>query len=142
MIVESVVELIGQRPLPVTTPDATVSAACASIAARDVGAMVVMDGADLVGVLSKRDVIAKCVCRHRMTSDVYVREIMTERPRIVSPETPVVDALRIMIAGGFHHLPVVENGRVLGLVAMKDIPVEYRLMLERYDSYMQTQVSA
>ena len=81
MIIPSVAQIVGDRPLPITDPEQSVRDACRELDRYDVGAMVVMEGDSLIGILSERDVIRKCICAGRKTSDTRVCEIMTASPQ-------------------------------------------------------------
>ena len=142
MIVQSVDQVIGTRPLPRTTPDATVRDACYELDRLNVGALLVIDGDTLVGVVSERDVIRNCVCAGRPTGITRVGDIMTRNPEVIGPNEALAEALHRMVEGGFRHLPVVSGGRVEGLLSIRDIPTEYRLMLERYSSHRTQRVPA
>ncbi len=142
MICRSVDQVIGTRPLPRVTPDATVRDACHELDRLNASALAVMDGDDLVGILSERDVIRNCVCAGRPTGVTRVVDIMTRNPVVVGRNETLAEALRRMTDGGFRHLPVVEGGTVTGLLSMRDIPAEYRLMLERYSEYLEPRVPA
>ncbi len=131
MIIQSVDQVIGTRPLPHIAPDATVRDACYELDRLNVGALAVIDGDALVGVVSERDVIRKCVCAGRPTGVTRVSAIMTRDPVVVGSNETLTEALLQMIDGGFRHLPVVRGGSVIGLLSIRDIPSEYRLMLER-----------
>ena len=138
MIIPSVAQVIGDRPLPATRPHVTVRDACHVLDEFNVGALVVLEGDRLVGVVSERDVIRKCICGGRLTSDTTVAEIMTPDPVTINPAETLAAALGQMIAGNFRHLPVVYEGRTLGLLSIRDIPTEYRLMAERFNEYQGT----
>lgn len=132
MIVSNVGTLIKDRPLAETDVNAKAREACEVMCRLDVGAVVVMDGKEIVGVLSERDVIRKVVCRALHTAETPVADIMTRSPRTIEADGNLAQALEIMSEGGFHHVPVLDNGRTVGLLSADDIPEEYRMMLERF----------
>jgi CBS domain-containing protein len=133
MLTRCVGEIIGARSLARTTPETTVDEACHVLERLDVGALVVMDDGDtLLGVVSERDIVRKCICRARSTAETRVDEIMVRHPTTIAPTASPADALAVMIASGFRHLPVVEHGRVRGLLSLRDVPTEYRTMFDRY----------
>ena len=132
MIVSNVAKLIKDHPLAEIQIGAKVRDACAVMCRLDVGAVVVLDDQQLVGVLSERDVIRKVVCAGLRTAETPVADVMTGSPRTIGAEGNLAQALEIMSKGGFHHVPVVENGRTVGLLSSDDIPEEYRMMLERF----------
>lgn len=135
MIIRSIGEVVGGRTLASVAPEDSVRAACDVLAKADVGAVAVMHDGNLVGILSERDVIRRCICKGRPTAETRVEEIMTAKPVTVEKTTSLSDAMRGMLAGKFRHLPVTEAGRVIAMLSMRDIPTEYRLMVERFEEY-------
>jgi CBS domain-containing protein len=134
-MVGSLRDLLADRELDSVQPDVTVRLACHTLDARDVGAVVVLTDATLVGILSERDVIRKCVCSGRRTDETLVSDIMTPNPVVIDINCSITKALDTMRAGGFRHLPVMEGTAVVGLLSMRDIPTQNRLMLQRYQEY-------
>jgi CBS domain-containing protein len=101
------------------SPDTTIADAARRMVAREAGAAVVVQDGGLVGVISERDLIRAIpdACRPETpVSERMSRDVMT-----ASPRTSVPEAMAIMIDGHFRHLPVVEAGRVLGMVSMRDL---------------------
>jgi CBS domain-containing protein len=92
---------------------------------------VVEDGR-LVGILSERDVMRKCIGGNRRTDETSVAEIMTTDPATIEADASLADAFRVMTQGRFRHLPVTDGGRLVAMLSIRDIPTEYRLMYERY----------
>jgi CBS domain-containing protein len=74
----------------------------------------------LTGILTSRDIV-RAVADRVHPSEGTVREWMTERPATAPPDMPVEDAARLMMNGGFHHLPVVEEGRPVGVVGLRSV---------------------
>lgn len=135
MIIRSIREVIAGRKLHGVAPDVTVRAACRALVDADSDALAVMDGDRLVGVLCEQDVIRKCVAEGRRADETRVAEIMSPEPVTIRAEAPLADALEQMTSRGIRHLPVIESGQVVGMVSMRDIPTEYRLMAERFAEY-------
>jgi CBS domain-containing protein len=132
VIIKSIEQIIAQRTLPSITPTASVREACLRLTELNVGALVVLADEKLVGVISERDVIRKCICQSRPTSDTSVSEIMTPDPVTIGITEGLPAALAFMSKGGFRHLPVLDNGKAVGLLSIRDIPTEYHLMFERF----------
>lgn len=132
MIVSSVAQLIKDRPLADVSVDTSVRLACRLMCELDVGAVVVLDDGELVGVLSERDVIRRLLCTDRTADQTRVADIMTPLPQAMEAEGDVAQAIDIMRQGGFHHVPVLDNGTPVGLLSADDIPEEYRMLLERF----------
>ncbi len=138
MIIRSIREVIAGRKLQDVAPDVTVRTACTALVDADGGALAVMDGDRLVGVLCEQDVIRKCIAGGRRTDETRVDQIMTSDPVTVRADAPLADALDLMATRGIRHLPVTESGQVIGMLSMRDIPTEYRLMAERFAEYQRT----
>ena len=104
----------------------TVSEAAGILAERRIGALPVFDGDTLVGMFSERDVIYRL---HEIGPDILQRpigEVMTAPAVTVEPETQVMTALALMTRRRMRHLPVMEGGRMIGLVSIGDL-VKYRI---------------
>lgn len=90
------------------------------MAARNYGALPVMSGERLVGILSERDCARKVELQGRSAKTTRVAEIMTPDPIVVSPAHTLEDCMALMTERGFRHLPVVSGGKLLGFLSMKD----------------------
>jgi CBS domain-containing protein len=101
------------------SPDTTIADAARRMVAREAGAAVVIQDGSLVGVISERDLIRAIPDACRPETPVAAR--MSRDVMTASPRTSVPEAMAIMIDGHFRHLPVVEAGRVLGMVSMRDL---------------------
>jgi CBS domain-containing protein len=82
------------------------------------GSAIVKDYGRMIGILTERDML-KAMAGRVHTSEARVREWMTPDPITATPETAVDDAAQTMIANGFRHLPVLENGAVVGVVSLR-----------------------
>jgi len=101
------------------SPDTTLADAARRMIARDAGAAVVMDDGELVGVISERDLMR--AIPDACEPDTPVSDRMTRHVLTGAASTSIAEAMAIMIEGRFRHLPVVEEGRVLGIVSMRDL---------------------
>ena len=108
------------------TADQSVGEAVAVLATRRVGAVPVMDGADVVGIFSERDVIHAIAEFGAAAMARKVGDTMTSPAITVGPNDPVIGALSLMSRRRIRHLPVIEDGRVIGLVSIGDL-VKYRI---------------
>ncbi|MGA2189510.1 MAG: CBS domain-containing protein [Steroidobacteraceae bacterium] len=91
------------------------------MATRHVGALLVMTQGSLLGIISERDYARKVILKSRSSSDTQVEEIMTASPTTVSPQDTVHRCMELMTEGRFRHLPVVESGRVVGMLSIGDL---------------------
>jgi CBS domain-containing protein len=107
------------RDLLVIDPDERVSEAARRMVARGVGAVLVMDGDRLEGILTERDIL-KAVATG-FAEDARVREWMTRHPETIDGSEATGQAAALMIHGGFRHLPVVEDGKIAGIVSIRDL---------------------
>ena len=104
------------------TPEASVFDAISAMAARNVGALLVMDGETLAGVISERDYRNKVILKGRTSKETAVKEIMSTEIVWVTPEESVEKALATMSQGKIRHLPVMNEGhQVLGIVSIGDL---------------------
>jgi CBS domain-containing protein len=107
------------RSLLTVGADATVGEAAAAMAARGVGAVVVLEGEAIAAILTERDVMK--VVAAGQDGSAPVAEWMTRHPETVEPEDSTDHAASLMIHGGFRHLPVVAGGQVVGIVSIRDL---------------------
>lgn len=120
---KTVAELMRAKPARVVkvSPELSVLEAIKVLASEDVGAAIVMSGDRLAGILSERDYTRKVVLKGRASETTRVEEIMTPNVVVVSPRTHTRDCMALMTEKGIRHLPVVDEGRVLGMVSIRDI---------------------
>jgi CBS domain-containing protein len=102
-------------------PEDTVLAALGVMAEHDIGAVLVLDGDQVVGILTERDYARKVALVGRASKDSPVRSIMTADVVCVPPTGTVQDCMELMTERRVRHLPVVENGRLVGLVSIGDL---------------------
>jgi diguanylate cyclase (GGDEF)-like protein len=112
-------------------PDATVFEALKLMSEKEIGALVITEAGRLVGILSERDYARKVIVRGKASHDTLVREIMTSEVRTVDPERPIGECLGLMADHQNRHLPVVEGGRVIGVVSIGDLVKEMMAEQER-----------
>ena len=102
-------------------PDAMVFDAVRLMDDYQVGALMVVEKDRLVGVISERDYTRKVVLKNRSSKTARVREIMTREPVTVSPRTDLEDCMSVMAERRIRHLPVAEQGYVLGVISSTDL---------------------
>ena len=115
--VRSIIE--DQRPV---TADASMTVAAASrlMKSRRIGAILVLDDGRLAGIFTERDALFRVIAEGRSPDTTKLGEVMTVNPRTITPDRPFGHALHLMYEGEFRHVPVVENGRPLGMVSARD----------------------
>lgn len=116
MIVE---ELVGGE-VGTCTPETPTVKAAGQMIADDVGSLAVVDDGDLVGIVTERDIL-RAVAQGKIRSGANVAQIMTPRPDSLEPDVDVREAAQWMMAAGYRHLPVVERGRLIGMISIKDL---------------------
>jgi len=97
----------------------TIGEAAAQMAARGVGAVVILDGDAIAAILTERDVMKAVAAGH--DGSAQAADWMTRHPDTIEPTDTTDHAASLMIHGGFRHLPVVEEGRVVGIVSIRDL---------------------
>ena len=120
---KTVAELLRLKPARVVkvSPEVSVLEAIKVLASENIGAAVVMAGDTLAGILSERDYTRKVVLKGRSSDATRVEEIMTANVVVVSPRTRTRDCMALMTEKNIRHLPVVDEGRVIGMVSIRDI---------------------
>jgi CBS domain-containing protein len=109
----------GQEILSASA-DTTVLQAARMMKQRKVGAVMVVEDDRLVGIFTERDALFRMVADGRDAANTVLREVMTRSPQTLHPDRSFADALHLMHAGGFRHVPVVEDCRPLGMISARD----------------------
>lgn len=102
-------------------PSATVFEALETMAGKDIGALLVVEDDKVVGIFSERDYARKVVLRGKSSKETTVGEMMSERVYSVNLNTRTKECMRLMTENRVRHLPVVEDGKLLGVVSIGDI---------------------
>ncbi len=120
---KTVAELLRTKPVRVikVTPELSVLEAIKVLASENIGAAVVMVGDRLAGIFSERDYTRKVILKGRSSDATRVEEIMTANVVVVSPRTKARECMALMTEKNIRHLPVVDEGRVIGMVSIRDI---------------------
>jgi CBS domain-containing protein len=113
-------------------PQATIREAACVMTRANCGSVLVMEPPDiLLGILTERDLMTRVLAKAVDPEKTTAREVMTPKPICVPPETPVSEAIVIMIERGFRHLPVVTGQRILGVFSVRDaLPREINSALD------------
>jgi CBS domain-containing protein len=101
-------------------PDDTLGEAAAKMWRQQTGSLLVMDGEDLVGILTERDVL-KAVATGANTKETRVSEVMTKDLVTVGPQTSLREAAKIMADRWIRHLPVMDGGKLVGVISQRDL---------------------
>ena len=110
------------RPLAVVTPGDSVFHALSLMAMHDVGALLVLDGEDLVGIFTERDYARKLILHGKSSKETLVSEIMSDKVAYVTLTATVDECMALMTEKHFRHLPVLsEDGEVIGIVSIGDL---------------------
>jgi CBS domain-containing protein len=121
-------------------PDVPVLDALKLLADKDVGAVLVMDGPRLVGIVSERDYARKVALKGKSSSDTPVSEIMTREVVFVTPARTNEDCMALMTEMRTRHLPVIDNGRVVGVLSIgdlvKDAISEQQFIIDQLEHYI------
>ena len=103
------------------SPEATVHEAASLMSERNVGAVLVCSGAQIIGILSERDCVRRVMLQRRSALTTHVAEVMTSPIKCVTLHESVDDCMQLMTERRIRHLPVVEEGRLLGIISMGDV---------------------
>lgn len=122
-------------------PETTVYEAIEMMDAKNVGALLVMRGDEVIGIISERDYTRKMILRGKRSRETKVEEIMSRDVSVVEPNETVENCMRTMTDKRIRHLPVVENGKVVGVLSIGDV-VKHIIStqsatIEHLESYIQ-----
>jgi CBS domain-containing protein len=113
-------DVMEQRSLLTAPPETTVSTAAKLMAKRNVGAVMVLDDRRLVGIFTERDAVFRVIARGLDYHTARLADVMTTEPITVAPDKLFGYALLVMHENGFRHLPVIENGQLIGVVCARN----------------------
>jgi len=101
-------------------PDTSLREAAIEMQKHDIGSLAVIGNGEMLGILTERDIL-RAVAKHADLDTAPVRDLMTSQPDSVAPDVESVEAARWMLATGYRHLPVIEDGKLLGIASIKDL---------------------
>lgn len=126
-----------------TTPDASVFEAVTEMARRNVGALIVMEGEEVVGIVTERDYARKIVLLARASRDTEVQDIMTAPVMYVQPSQTVDECMALMTDKRLRHLPVMDDGELLGVISIgdlvKQVITDQKHVIEQLEHYIRGQ---
>lgn len=121
-------------------PDASVYDAIAIMAHRGIGALLVMEADEVLGVISERDYARKVILQDRASKSTPVREIMTTRVVSGQPDQTIEECMALMTEKRIRHLPIMEDGRLTGIISIGDlvkaIIADQQFVIEQLESYI------
>ncbi len=121
-------------------PQATVLGALRLMAEKDIGALLVMEDELVVGIFSERDYARRVVLQRKASKDTPVQDVMTERVIYIQPDQDVQECMAVMTDKHIRHLPVMENGELLGVISIgdvvKEIIAEQGFVIEQLVNYI------
>ena len=120
MFSQRVKQVMERKKLLTAPPGTTVSKAAKLMANKNVGAVMVVENERLVGIFTERDAVFRVIARGRDAQTTRLAEVMTTAPLTVDPDKSYGHALLIMYENGFRHVPVIENGKPVGIVSSRN----------------------
>jgi CBS domain-containing protein len=103
------------------TPDMIVYDALEFLEDKNLGALVVVENGKLVGIFTERDYARKVILKGRASKETLVRDVMTERPVFVTPNSTIEECMQLMSEKWIRHLPVLENDQLVGVISIGDV---------------------
>jgi len=113
-------KVMERKKLLVAPPETSVSKAARLMARKNVGAVLVVKNKRLVGIFTERDAVFRVMARGRDAQTTCLADVMTPAPRTLSPDASFGHALLVMHENGFRHLPVMEDGKLVGIVSARN----------------------
>jgi len=120
MFSQRIRSVMEQKKLVTAAPETTVSQAAKLMEKRNVGAIMIVEDGRLIGIFTERDAVFRVIAKGRDTHTTTLAEVMTKAPRTVDPERTFGYGLLMMHENGFRHLPVIENGKPIGIISARN----------------------
>lgn len=120
MFSQRIRSVMEKKKLLTAAPETTVSQAAKLMAKINVGAVMVIEKERLIGIFTERDAVFRVIAKGRDTQTTHLSEVMTSTPQTVDPDKSFGYALLMMHENGFRHVPVVENGKPIGIVSSRN----------------------
>ena len=130
----------AHQSVHVVAPEVSVFDAIRLMADKNIGALLVMEGEEVAGIITERDYARKIVLMSRSSKQTPVREIMTSAVMYVRPDQTSEECMVLMTENRLRHLPVIDGGRLVGIISIgdlvKDIIAEQRFTIEQLEHYI------
>jgi CBS domain-containing protein len=120
MFSQRVKQVMERKKLLTASPETTVSKAAKLMASKNVGAVMVVENERLVGIFTERDAVFRVMAKGLDAQATKLAEVMTNEPQTVDPDKSFGYALLMMHENGFRHVPVIENGKPIGIVSARN----------------------
>ncbi|WP_439882503.1 CBS domain-containing protein [Pontibacter sp. MBLB2868] len=121
-------------------PNDTVFSALEKMVENNIGALLVVDEGKFVGIFTERDYARKVILKGKASKETQIKEIMSERPPSVNPDNTMEECMALMTTKYIRHLPVFENGELVGLISIGDIVKyiidEQKFIIENLEHYI------
>jgi CBS domain-containing protein len=114
-------DLIHDQKFTTIGPKGTVREAARMMAERNIGAVMVTEGSRLVGIFSERDILNRVVAKDLDPDATPVESVMTRNPDSLPASADIRDAMRLMVAHDYRHVPVMDGQKIVGIVSARDI---------------------
>jgi len=122
------------------SPATPVYEALSLMADKGIGAVLVLDGEEVVGIMSERDYARKIVLKGKSSAQTPVSEIMTQNVICVEPSQPIEEIMALMVGKHIRHLPVLEDKKLVGIISISDVVreliSEQKLLIQQLESYI------
>lgn len=123
-------DIVNQQKIELLPASTTVRVAARNMAERHIGAILVGQGRRLQGIFTERDVLTRVVARGLDADTTTLATVMTPDPDTVGPDDLALEVLERLRASGYRHLPVVDDGKVVGIVSIRDLYAAAKRELE------------
>jgi CBS domain-containing protein len=121
-------------------PDVTVYHAIEVMCEKNIGGLVIIENGKMVGIFTERDYARKLILKGRSSKDTLIRDLMTTKVFTVTPDTSIEQCMRMMSDKKFRHLPVEENGELVGVISISDVVRsvinEQKSIIEHLEQYI------
>ena len=140
MKVADILQSKGSKVFSVTS-DLTVYEALKAMGEKNIGALLVIEGQQLIGIISERDYARKIILKGKSSHDTLVKEIMTEKVISVSPDDNIEKCMELMSERHIRHLPVMKDGIVTGIISITDVVTAIIASQKETISYLHNYIS-